>query len=253
MPKKRLDALLVDLGLAETRSKARALIMAGRALVDGSAVHKPGVMIDESLPISIKGKSHPYVSRGGIKLAAALDHFHIDPAGMICLDIGASTGGFTDCLLQRGAAKVWAVDVGTNQLDYRLRTDPRVISLENTNARELDPAVIADRINLITADVSFISLKAAIPPALPLLAPGGMALLLVKPQFEAARENVGEGGVVRDAAVREAALNDVEEFFQGKGLTSRGTVPSPITGPKGNVEYFLLMINVGAICESPNL
>ncbi|MDH5511467.1 MAG: TlyA family RNA methyltransferase [Nitrospinota bacterium] len=242
MPKKRLDTLLVDLGLAATRARAHAMIMAGLARVDGQPAVKPGAMVDGACEITIKEKDHPYVSRGGVKLAAALDHFHVNPEGFVCLDLGASTGGFTDLLLQRRAAKVWAVDVGRNQLDYRLRKDPRVICLEKTNARDLGAHLIRDRIDLLVADVSFISLKLVIPPALPLLAPGARLLLLVKPQFEAGRESVGKGGLVRDDRVRMHTVDQVREFFEKMGLVCQGSVPSPIQGAKGNVEYFLCLV-----------
>ncbi|MDH5637032.1 MAG: TlyA family RNA methyltransferase [Nitrospinota bacterium] len=243
MPKKRLDTLLVDLGLAPTRARAHALVIAGLARVDGQPAVKPGAMVDVACEITLKEKDHPYVSRGGVKLAAALDHFHVNPKGFVCLDLGASTGGFTDILLQKGAAKVWAVDVGTNQLDYRLRTDPRVVCLEKTNARELDSHMVTDRIDLLVADVSFISLRLVIPPALPLLAPGARMLLLVKPQFEAGRESVGKGGLVRDEEVRLRTVEQVREFFEGMGLLCEGSIPSPIQGAKGNVEYFLCLVN----------
>ncbi|MBI4829069.1 MAG: TlyA family RNA methyltransferase [Nitrospinae bacterium] len=239
MAKKRLDQLLADRGLAESRARARALIMAGAVTVSGARVDKPGAAVDEAAPVQVAAPDHPYVSRGGVKLAHALDVFGMDPAGKICLDIGASTGGFTDCLLQRGAAKVWAVDVGTNQLSYKLRSDPRVVSLEKTNARELDPALITDRIGLLVADVSFISLRLAIPPGLPLLEGDADMVLLVKPQFEAGRENVGKGGVVRDPAARQRVVEELTMFFEGLGWYTVGACESPITGPAGNVEYFI--------------
>lgn len=239
MAKKRLDQLLADRGLAESRARARALIMAGAVTVSGARVDKPGAAVDEAAPVQVAAPDHPYVSRGGVKLAHALDVFGVDPAGKICLDIGASTGGFTDCLLQRGAAKVWAVDVGTNQLSYKLRSDPRVVSLEKTNARELDPALITGRIGLLVADVSFISLRLAIPPALPLLEGDADMVLLVKPQFEAGRDKVGKGGVVRDPAARQRVVEELAMFFEGLGWYTVGACESPITGPAGNVEYFI--------------
>ena len=239
MPKKRLDVLLVERGLAETRAKAQALVLAGHVSASGTPATKPGTLMDEAAAIEVKQKDHPYVSRGGVKLSFALEHFHIDPAGMICLDIGASTGGFTDCLLQKGAKKVWAVDVGVNQLAYSLRMDSRVVSLEKTNARNLPLDMITDEIGLVTADVSFISLKLVIPPSLPFLAPGGRLALLVKPQFEAGPENVGKGGVVRDEKVRQEALEGIISYFSEAGLKFLGAVQSPITGAKGNVEFFV--------------
>lgn len=235
-----MDLFLTELGLAESRARAQALILAGLVYVNGVPAKKAGDMVDDSATLTVKGKDHPYVSRGGVKLAHALDTFHIDPTGMTCLDVGASTGGFTDCLLQRGAAKVWALDVGDNQLDYRLRVDPRVVSFEGMNARLLDVSVITDAIDMLVADVSFISLKLAIPPALPLLKPGATLVMLAKPQFEVGRENVGKGGVVKDQRMRDAALGDLREFFTGVGLEFLGECESPITGRKGNVEYFIV-------------
>lgn len=241
MPKKRLDLLLVDRGLAETRSRAQALIMAGAVIVDGQRVDKAGVAFDESSEIRLKSEQLPYVSRGGLKLAHALDEFGIDPAGKVCVDVGASTGGFTDCLLQRGAAKVWAIDTGTNQLHYSLRTDERVVSLERMNARHIDPAVITGPVDILVADVSFISLRLVIPPLLPALASGARLVLLVKPQFEAGRDKVGKGGLVRDESVREEVLAGLRGFFEEAGLIFDGRRRSPILGQKGNVEYLIVL------------
>lgn len=239
MPKKRLDTLLVELGLAETRSRAQGIIMAGLVLVDGKPGAKAGTLVPEDAEIVIKGKDIPYVSRGGLKLEAALDRFGVDPAGLICLDIGAGTGGFTDCLLKRGARRVWAVDVGRGQIDHRLRTDERVVLLEGVNARKMDAAMIKDPIGLMVADVSFISLRLAVPPVLPALKEGASLLLLVKPQFEAGPEKVGKGGVVRDEAARRAAVEDVAAFFASLGLEYLGSFESPVPGRKGNIEYFV--------------
>ncbi|MGK7345896.1 MAG: TlyA family RNA methyltransferase [Candidatus Nitrospinota bacterium M3_3B_026] len=239
MPKKRLDTLLVELGLAETRSRAQGMIMAGLAFVDGRPVTKAGTLIREGSEITVKGKDIPYVSRGGLKLEAALDRFGVDPAGLVCLDIGAGTGGFTDCLLKRGARRVWAVDVGKSQLDYRLRTDDRVVCLEGVNVRRMDAATIKDPIDLAVADVSFISLKLVLPPALPALREGASLVALVKPQFEAGPEKVGKGGVVRDEAARRAVVDDLVSFFAALGLQSLGEFQSPVPGRKGNIEYFI--------------
>jgi len=242
MPKKRLDTLLADLKLAESRQRAQALIMAGLVRVNGNPAEKSGTMVDEESEIEVLGKDHPYVSRGGVKLAHALDVFSINPQNAVCLDAGASTGGFTDCLLQRGAAKVWAIDVGENQLDYKLRTDPRVVSMEGVNTRSMDISVITDAIDIIVADVSFISLKLAIPPLLPLLKSGGSAVLLVKPQFEAGKDSVGKGGVVKDPKVRKKTLDGIIAFFTSIGLECLGHCESPISGRKGNIEYLVHLL-----------
>lgn len=242
--KKRLDQLLVERGLTESRSRAQALIMAGDVLVDDVPVTKAGAMVESDAPLRLRNPDHPYVSRGGLKLAHALDRFGVDPTGLVCLDIGASTGGFTDCLLQRGGAKVWAIDVGTNQLDYRLRTDPRVVSREGVNARDAGVVdLVGEPVDLIVSDVSFISLTLAIPPSLPLLRPGGKAILLIKPQFEAGREAIGKGGLVTDERVRRGVVERVCAFFADNGLTPSGVDESPITGGKsGNVEYLAYFV-----------
>ncbi len=241
MSKKRLDTLLTDLGFAQSKARARAIILAGKVLVDDRPVTKAGQMVAEESSIIVKEKDHPYVSRGGVKLAAALVEFGIDPSDKIALDIGASTGGFTDCLLQRGAKKVWAIDVGTNQLDYRLRTDPRVKSMEGVNAREIDPALITDPIDILVADVSFISLRLAIPPLLPALKNNAHIVLLVKPQFEAGKGRVGKGGIVKDAAIHKEVVDGLITFFVRLGLTHHGVCESPIEGRKGNREYFICL------------
>lgn len=239
--RKRLDTLLVELGLAESRQKAQALVIAGLVTVNGAPANKPGTAVADGDQVSVKGKDHPYVSRGGVKLAHALDVFHVDPSGMTCLDIGSSTGGFTDCLLQRGAIKVFAVDVGENQLDYRLRTDPRVITIEGVNARNMDLSLITDPIQLVVADVSFISLRLVIPPILPSVVEGGRLVLLVKPQFEAGREKVGKG-IVRDEKVHEEVLESLGGFFESIGLVKEGVCESPILGKKGNKEFFVYFL-----------
>ena len=240
-PRKRLDTLLVELGLADSRQKAQALVIAGLVTVNDAPANKPGVAVADGDQISVKGKDHPYVSRGGVKLAHALDVFHVNPEGMTCLDVGASTGGFTDALLQRGAIKVFAVDVGENQLDYRLRTDPRVVAIEGMNARNMDLSLITDPIQLVVADVSFISLRLVIPPILPSLVKDGRLVLLVKPQFEAGREKVGKG-IVRDEKVHEEVLENLCVFFEGIGLVKEGVCESPILGKKGNKEFFVYFL-----------
>jgi 23S rRNA (cytidine1920-2'-O)/16S rRNA (cytidine1409-2'-O)-methyltransferase len=233
--KKRLDLLLVERGLADSRTQAQALVLAG--LVPG--YDKPGQQVDESAPLELKARP-PYVSRGGEKLAHALDALGVDPAGLDCLDVGASTGGFTDVLLQRGAARVVALDVGHAQLHERLRADPRVTVLERTNARALEVLPFAPQ--LVVCDVSFISVRTALPPALRLAAPGWQAVVLVKPQFEAGRAEVGKGGVVRDPAVRARVARDVAEAALAWGATTAAVVDSGLPGPKGNRELFLYLV-----------
>jgi 23S rRNA (cytidine1920-2'-O)/16S rRNA (cytidine1409-2'-O)-methyltransferase len=230
--KKRLDVLLVERGLAESRAQAQALVLAGR--VPGFA--KPGTAVDEAASLEVETPP-PYVSRGGVKLANALDAFGVDPRGLGCLDVGASTGGFTDVLLQRGAARVIALDVGYGQLHPRLRDDPRVVVLERTNARALTALPFAPE--LVTCDVSFISVRTALPPALALAAPGWEAVVLVKPQFEAGRADVERGGVVRDLGARRRALRDVAVAAVAWGAETRGVADSGLPGPKGNREVFL--------------
>jgi 23S rRNA (cytidine1920-2'-O)/16S rRNA (cytidine1409-2'-O)-methyltransferase len=229
--KKRVDVLLVERGLAESRTQAQALVMAG--LVPG--YDKPGTQVDESVELSVKGKQ-PYVSRGGEKLANGLDRLGVDPSGLDCLDVGSSTGGFTDVLLQRGAARVIAIDVGTHQLHEKLRRDDRVIVMEQTNARELTELPFAPQ--LIVCDVSFISVRIALPPALRLAAPGWRAVVLVKPQFEAGRADVPKG-VVRDRAIRARVLRELAEASLEWGASVVGVVDSGLPGPKGNREFFL--------------
>jgi 23S rRNA (cytidine1920-2'-O)/16S rRNA (cytidine1409-2'-O)-methyltransferase len=232
--KKRVDVLLVERGLAESRTQAQALVMAG--LVPG--YDKPGTQVDESVELTVKGKQ-PYVSRGGEKLAHGLDRLHVDPAGLDCLDLGSSTGGFTDVLLQRGAARVIAVDVGTHQLHETLRADERVTVMEQTNARELTALPFAPQ--LIVCDVSFISVLIALPPVLALAAPGWQAVVLVKPQFEAGRAEVPKG-VVRNPATRERVLHQIAHAALGWGSSVVGVVDSGLPGPKGNREFFLHLV-----------
>ena len=239
MAKTRIDQLLVDRGLVESRSKAQALILAG--LVDSGErkMEKSGQAVAEDAPLEVRGREHPWVSRGGIKLAHALDHFGWDVTGAIALDVGSSTGGFTDVLLQKGAAKVFAVDVGTNQLAWKLRQDPRVVVHEKTNARYLTDAVVTEPVDIIVCDASFIGLAKVLPAALGLAKPGARLVALIKPQFEAGREDVGKGGVVRDPEVHQRVCIEAKAWVESQGWTVLGIVPSPITGPEGNVEFLL--------------
>ena len=233
----RLDRLLVERGLAESRTRAEALILARRVTVKGVAVPKPGTPVRPDAEIAVSDPEHPWVSRGGVKLAAALDRFGIEPAGKVCLDVGASTGGFTDVLLSRGARTVYAVDVGYGQLHAKLRSDPRVVLLERVNARSLSRNEVPVPVELLVADVAFISLTLILPAAVPLLAPSAAVVLLVKPQFESERGEVGKGGIVRDAAVRERAVARVVASATALGLLPLGTIPSPIAGADGNEEF----------------
>jgi 23S rRNA (cytidine1920-2'-O)/16S rRNA (cytidine1409-2'-O)-methyltransferase len=244
--KKRVDVLLVERGLAESRSQAQALVLAG--LVPG--YDKPGTQIDELTDLTVE-RPPPYVSRGGHKLANALDALGVDPRGRDALDVGASTGGFTDVLLQRGAARVIALDVGYGLLHPRLREDPRVTVLERTNARELTELPFAP--GLVVCDVSFISVRKALPPALTLAAPGWEALVLVKPQFEAGRADVGKGGVVRDPAVQKRVVREVAEAAQAWGAETAAVVDSGLPGPKGNREFFLHLVERERPVLSPDL
>ncbi len=239
MTKQRVDQALVDRGLAESRSRAQALIMAGLVFAGERKVAKAGDTISADAPLDVRGKDHPWVSRGGLKLVGGLDHFAIDPAGMTCLDVGSSTGGFTDVLLSRGAVRVYAVDVGTNQLAWKLRQDSRVIVLEQTNARHLTDAHIPEPIDLLVCDASFIALHKVLAKAVDFVKPSGHALLLVKPQFEAGRGEVGKGGVVRDETVHRRVVTDAQQWIASVGWTVLGATPSPITGPEGNVEFLL--------------
>jgi len=237
--KLRLDLLLVQLGLCETRAKAQARILSGDVLVDDRPVTKAGTAIDEAATIRLRGDALPFVSRGGLKLAGALDLWGIDPTGRVCFDAGSSTGGFTDCLLQRGATRVYAVDVGTNQLHWKLRSDARVVSMEQVNLRTWDPSLLKEPCSLLVADLSFISLRLAIPPILPSLAPAADAVLLVKPQFEAGRDDVGAGGIVRDPAVHRRVLVETWGFFAQTRLRPQALGLSPIKGGEGNSEFLL--------------
>lgn len=246
MAKIRADQLLVERGLVESRTRAQALIMAGHVLTGDRKVEKAGQMLAPDAPMEVKGRDHPWVSRGGVKLAHALDHFGLDVAGAIGMDVGSSTGGFTDVLLTHGAARVYAVDSGTNQLAWKLRTDPRVIVHEQTSARILTPAHIPVPVNVIVCDASFISLAKVLERPLTFAAPGATLVALIKPQFEAGPAEVGKGGVVRDPAIHERVCHEVEQWVTGQGWRVAGITPSPITGPEGNVE-FLLMARRGTV------
>uniref|UniRef100_A0A832A0F1 TlyA family RNA methyltransferase n=1 Tax=Desulfacinum infernum TaxID=35837 RepID=A0A832A0F1_9BACT len=242
----RLDKLLAQRGLAPSREKAQALILAGCVWVDGQPVTQSGRKVREDARIEIHGRDHPYVSRGGVKLAHALETFGLEVSGLTAMDVGASTGGFTDCLLQRGARKVYAVDVGYGQLAWTLRRDPRVVVLERQNIRSLDPATIPEPIQCAVVDVSFISLRLVLPKVVAFLAQESFLVALIKPQFEAGREHVGKGGVVKDPAVHEEVCRSVAGAVEALGFHVLGITPSPILGPKGNREFLLAARRVGA-------
>ena len=239
--KVRVDQLLVHRGLFHSREKAKAVVMAGLVEVEGIRVDKPGHLIPASAEISVKGTDHPYVSRGGMKLEAALDHFPPDVAGLTILDVGASTGGFTDCLLRHGAARVIAVDVGYGQLAWSLRQDPRVVVMEKTNARYLSPDDLQGPVHGAVIDVSFISLRLIVPAVSPLLTDRAFIIALIKPQFEAGKGQVGKGGVVRDPAVHEQVVTSLGHAFRSAGWTVHDPIASPILGPKGNREFLVCL------------
>ena len=250
--KSRLDLSLVERGLVPSRTKAQALIMARRVKVAGEHVTKPGTMIREESTIEIDQPEHPWVSRGGVKLAGALDHFGIDPAGLVVADIGASTGGFTHVMLGRGAARVYAIDVGYGQLDQSLREDERVVVIERFNARYLTRDDLPELVSVISIDVSFISLALILPAAVSILDPDGVVIALIKPQFEVGRENVGKGGIVRDEKARLATVDKVTRAALELGLVRRGLIESPIRGAEGNVEYLVyLHRRPPEVCDSP--
>ena len=240
--KTRADQLLVDRGLAESRSKAQALILAGLVFSGERRIDKAGQPLAPDSELEVRGKDHPWVSRGGIKLAHALEHFGWDVTDAVALDVGASTGGFTDVLLQRGARKVFAVDVGTNQLAWKLRQDPRVAVHEQTNARYLTDTVVTEPVDLIVCDASFIGLAKVLDRALDFARPGGRLIALVKPQFEADRSEIGKSGVVRDAQVHDRVCAAAADWLVSRGWRVEGITPSPITGPEGNVEFLLAAV-----------
>jgi 23S rRNA (cytidine1920-2'-O)/16S rRNA (cytidine1409-2'-O)-methyltransferase len=241
--RQRADLLLVERGLAPSRARAQALILAGRVYAGERRIAKPGELLAHDLPLELRGRDHPWVSRGGVKLAHALAHFGLDPTGRVALDIGASTGGFTDVLLAHGAARVHAVDVGHGQLAWKLRRDPRVVVHERTNARYLSAADIPDPVGVIVCDVSFIGLRIVLPAALALAAPGAWAVALIKPQFEAGPARLGKGGVVRDPAVQAEVCATIRDWWSAQpGWRVLGITPSPITGPAGNREFLIAAI-----------
>ena len=235
--KERLDVLLVSLGLAESRAKAQATIMAGEVYVNGQKADKSGMEVDITSNVEVRGSACPYVSRGGLKLEKALRNFGVDPTGYVCSDSGASTGGFTDCLLQQGASKVFAIDVGYGQLAWKIRNDPRVVVMERTNIRYVTPEDLGEPLDLSVIDVSFISLSLVLPVVKTLLKPTGQVLCLIKPQFEAGRDKVGKKGVVRDAAVHEEVLQNFITLAKSLGFTIRNLTFSPVKGPEGNIEF----------------
>jgi len=236
---RRVDQLLVERGLVESRARAQALVMAGLVFSGETKIAKPGQQLKGEAPLEVRGRDHPWVGRGGIKLAYALDHFALDVTGGVAMDIGSSTGGFTQVLLERGAAHVFAVDVGTNQLDWRLRQDPRVTVLERTNARALTTAQIDRPCDWVVCDASFIGLAKVLEVPLALAAPSAMLVALIKPQFEVARGEVGKGGIVRDPALHERVCGETSAWLEGLGWDVLGLTPSPITGSEGNVEFLI--------------
>lgn len=236
--KKRLDVLLTELGYADTRTKAQAIIMAGQVYVAGQKADKPGISYEENVAIEVRGESCPYVSRGGLKLEKALRDFGVKPDGYVCSDSGASTGGFTDCLLQQGAKKVFAIDVGYGQLDWKIRSDERVVVMERTNIRYVTPEQLGEPLDLSVIDVSFIGLEIVLPTIKTLLKPGaGQVLCLIKPQFEAGKENVGKKGVVRDPAIHKMVLDRFVDLAHSLEFTILGLTFSPVKGPEGNIEF----------------
>ncbi len=240
MKKERLDVLVHERGLAETRTRAQALILAGQVVVGDQRVDKPGTRVPVESELRLKGEVMPYVSRGGLKLKGAIDAFKLDVTGAVCADIGASTGGFTDCLLQQGAVRVHAIDVGWGQLHEKLRKDPRVISRERVNARHLTDEELPEPVQVVVIDVSFISLELVLPAVLPKLQRDGLLIALVKPQFEVGPAHIDKGGVVRDAIARQGAIDRIRKFVEGQGLEELGIVDSTVPGPAGNVEALLV-------------
>ena len=247
MAKERADKVLVERGLVDSRTRAQALILAGQVLVREQRIDKPGQLIDPGAEIRIKGETLRYAGRGGLKLEAALREFNIDPGGKNCLDVGASTGGFTDCLLQHGAARVWAIDVGHNQLVWRLRQDSRVVVLEGVNARNLDPGQFPVRFDLATIDVSFISLTRILPAVGPCLTDAADCIALIKPQFEVGKGEVGRGGIVTDPAKHQRVLNQIKDAATAIGFRPVGVIESPILGAEGNREF---LMHLKPTCET---
>lgn len=241
--KERLDIIVVRRGIAASRERARALIMEGKVLVNDRPATKAGSLVDATAPIELRGQDIPYVSRGGLKLEAAIEHFGVKLRDVTAMDVGCSTGGFTDCMLQKGARKVYCIDVGYGQLAWSIRNDPRVILIERTNIRYLSPDVIPDIIDVATIDLSFISLKKVLTKVMEFMKKGGEILALVKPQFEVGRSEVGKGGVICDEQKREEAVASVKEHAEQAGLQGIGLYPSPVLGQKGNREYFLYLRN----------
>ena len=241
--KVRLDVLLVSRGLAESREKAKAVIMEGKVFVKGQREDKAGAMFDEAAPIEIHGQKLKYVSRGGLKLEKAVEHFDLKLEGKVCMDVGSSTGGFTDCMLQNGAAKVYAVDVGTNQLDWKLRSDPRVVCMEKTNIRYVTPDQIGEPLDFASVDVSFISLTKVLEPAKALLREGAQMVCLIKPQFEAGKDKVGKKGVVREQSTHREVIEKVIAYARGLGFRVLHLDYSPVKGPEGNIEYLVHLAN----------
>ena len=240
MKKERLDVLVHARGLAESLPRAQALILAGQVVVNDQRVDKPGTQVPAQAELRLKGEVMPYVSRGGLKLKGAIDRFKLDVRGAVCADIGASTGGFTDCLLQEGATRVYAVDVGRGQLHEKLRRDPRVLSKERVNARHLTDEDLPEKVQVIVIDVSFISLEVVLPAVLPRLSPGGLLVALIKPQFEVEQGQIDDGGVVRDPLARQAAIDRIRAFVAARGLTEVGVVDSAVPGPAGNLEALIV-------------
>jgi len=237
--KERFDKLLVEKGIVKSRERARALIMAGKVAVEGQTIDKPGAKVEIGAQLQLQEEDQPYVSRGGLKLEGALKAFGVNPRGMVVMDVGASTGGFTDCILQEGAKKVYAVDVGYGQLAWKLRRDTRVVNLERRNIRYLKREEVGDEVDLILIDTSFISIEKFLPHLLGFLKRGGELISLIKPQFEVGREEVGKGGVVKDPALHQKVIERVSRFGRGLGLKVLGVVESPLLGPKGNREFFI--------------
>jgi 23S rRNA (cytidine1920-2'-O)/16S rRNA (cytidine1409-2'-O)-methyltransferase len=239
--KERVDKLLMEKGIVQSRERARPLIMAGKVMVEGRTVDKPGTKVEVGAHLQVRGSDQPYVSRGGVKLEGALNAFGIDPTGLVVMDVGASTGGFTDCVLQKGARKVYAVDVGYGKLAWKLQKDPRMINLERRNIRYLKREEVPEEVDLILIDTSFISIEKFLPQLLEFLKKRGILVGLIKPQFEVGKGEVGKGGVVRDPSLHQKVTDRISQFSRGLGLSVLGLVESPLLGPKGNKEFFIYL------------